>query len=398
MNMISNPNEIRAARNSERSALGGGRRARRERPTGSSSTRSGPPACTAGRPARRAPPRPENVAFHATAAEAERAGFRPCKRCKPDQPPLAEQRRAMVAELCRFIEAPKSCRRSTQLAERAGLSALSLSPRLQGGHRPHAARPTRRRTARSACARSWRAATPSPRRSTTPATTPAAASTQTPTSVLGMTPTAIAPAARTPRSASPSASARSARSWWRRASGASARSRSATIPTRWRASCRTASRARADRRRRRPSSSSSPGWWASSRRRRSAWTCRSTCAAPRSSSACGRRCARSRPAATASYAEIAERIGAPKAVRAVAQACGANPLAVAIPCHRVVRSDGALSGYRWGVERKRALLERGRRRMTRDADRRRPARPTRSTRVAASTGSVSSDLDGQAAR
>jgi AraC family transcriptional regulator of adaptative response/methylated-DNA-[protein]-cysteine methyltransferase len=61
---------------------------------------------------------------------------------------------------------------------------------------------------------------------------------------------------------------------------------------------------------------------------------------------------------TASYAEIANRIGAPKAVRAVAQACGANALAVAIPCHRVVRNDGALSGYRWGVERKRALLER----------------------------------------
>ncbi|MDF3881094.1 MULTISPECIES: bifunctional DNA-binding transcriptional regulator/O6-methylguanine-DNA methyltransferase Ada [Cupriavidus] len=61
---------------------------------------------------------------------------------------------------------------------------------------------------------------------------------------------------------------------------------------------------------------------------------------------------------TASYAEIAARIGAPKAVRAVAQACGANHLAVAIPCHRVVRSDGNLSGYRWGVERKRELLER----------------------------------------
>ena len=61
---------------------------------------------------------------------------------------------------------------------------------------------------------------------------------------------------------------------------------------------------------------------------------------------------------TASYAEIAQRIGAPKATRAVAQACGANCLAVAIPCHRVVRSDGQLSGYRWGVERKRQLLER----------------------------------------
>ena len=62
--------------------------------------------------------------------------------------------------------------------------------------------------------------------------------------------------------------------------------------------------------------------------------------------------------ATASYTDIAKRIGAPKAVRGVAQACAANPIAVAVPCHRVVRSDGGLSGYRWGVERKRALLDR----------------------------------------
>ncbi len=62
--------------------------------------------------------------------------------------------------------------------------------------------------------------------------------------------------------------------------------------------------------------------------------------------------------ATASYADIAARIGQPKAVRAVARACAANAIAVAIPCHRVVRTDGSLSGYRWGVERKRVLLER----------------------------------------
>jgi len=61
---------------------------------------------------------------------------------------------------------------------------------------------------------------------------------------------------------------------------------------------------------------------------------------------------------TASYGDIANRIGAPKSARAVAQACASNTLAVAIPCHRVVRSDGGLSGYRWGVERKRALLDR----------------------------------------
>ena len=61
---------------------------------------------------------------------------------------------------------------------------------------------------------------------------------------------------------------------------------------------------------------------------------------------------------TASYAQIAQRIGSPKSVRAVAHACASNTLAVAIPCHRVVRSDGALSGYRWGGERKRELLSR----------------------------------------
>jgi len=67
--------------------------------------------------------------------------------------------------------------------------------------------------------------------------------------------------------------------------------------------------------------------------------------------ACGKR---------VSYTELAAKVGAPKAVRAVASACAANVIAVAIPCHRVVRSDGSLSGYRWGVERKRELLKRER--------------------------------------
>jgi AraC family transcriptional regulator, regulatory protein of adaptative response / methylated-DNA-[protein]-cysteine methyltransferase len=62
--------------------------------------------------------------------------------------------------------------------------------------------------------------------------------------------------------------------------------------------------------------------------------------------------------ATASYGDIARRIGAPKSVRSVGQACASNAIAVAIPCHRVVRTDGSASGYRWGVARKRALLAR----------------------------------------
>ncbi len=64
------------------------------------------------------------------------------------------------------------------------------------------------------------------------------------------------------------------------------------------------------------------------------------------------------PGHTLSYTELALLIGAPRAVRAVAGACAANPLAVVIPCHRVLRRDGALAGYRWGEARKRALLER----------------------------------------
>ena len=61
---------------------------------------------------------------------------------------------------------------------------------------------------------------------------------------------------------------------------------------------------------------------------------------------------------TRSYGEIAAAIGAPKAVRAVGRACATNPVALIVPCHRAIREDGELSGYRWGLHRKQALLER----------------------------------------
>jgi AraC family transcriptional regulator of adaptative response/methylated-DNA-[protein]-cysteine methyltransferase len=68
---------------------------------------------------------------------------------------------------------------------------------------------------------------------------------------------------------------------------------------------------------------------------------------------------------TWTYGQLAEAIGAPRAVRAVGAACGANPVAVVVPCHRVVGADRKLTGYRWGVEKKRQLLERERRKLTR---------------------------------
>jgi len=70
----------------------------------------------------------------------------------------------------------------------------------------------------------------------------------------------------------------------------------------------------------------------------------------------GRLCARLPRGETRTYAEVAQAIGQPTAVRAVARACGSNPIAIAVPCHRVIGSDGALTGYRWGVERKKKLL------------------------------------------
>ena len=95
--------------------------------------------------------------------------------------------------------------------------------------------------------------------------------------------------------------------------------------------------------------------------------------------------------------EIAQRIGAPQSVRAVAAACAANILAVAIPCHRIVRNDGALSGYRWGIDRKRALLEREGKRGMRSAAaiRTAPDRDIEARVEACDWSRVSLDLDAQ---
>ena len=92
------------------------------------------------------------------------------------------------------------------------------------------------------------------------------------------------------------------------------------------------------------------------RRERCASTCRSTCRARRSSATSGRRCCASRPARRRSYGEIARELGLPSASRAVGAAVGRNPVSIIVPCHRVVGSSGALTGYAGGLDRKTSLL------------------------------------------
>ena len=119
-------------------------------------------------------------------------------------------------------------------------------------------------------------------------------------------------------------------------------------------------RARDRHRRRGAGRTRSARCWISWRSRSRRSTCRSTCAAPRSSSGSGARCAGFRPARPGPMANWPRMIGDPRAVRAVARSCARNPVSLAVPCHRVVGSDGSLTGYRWGVPRKRALLEKER--------------------------------------
>jgi AraC family transcriptional regulator, regulatory protein of adaptative response / methylated-DNA-[protein]-cysteine methyltransferase len=309
------------------------------------------PSCGARRP------HPKNVRFYRNAAKAEAAGFRPCRRCQPDQPPLTERHAAAIAAACRMIEAADEPPSLAALARAAGLSAFHFHrvfKAVTGVTPKDYARAHRTAEVRDALSRS---------RTVTDAIYEAGFNAssrfyEAADGMLGMTPGDY------------------------RAGGANAEIRFAVgqcslgailVARSERGVCAiligddpdALARDLQDRFPRAAligGDAAFEGWVA-------------TVVGFVETPALGldlpldirgtafqqrvwRALREIPPGSTASYADIARAIGAPKAVRAVAQACGANALAVAIPCHRVVRTDGALSGYRWGVERKRALLER----------------------------------------
>jgi AraC family transcriptional regulator of adaptative response/methylated-DNA-[protein]-cysteine methyltransferase len=302
-------------------------------------------------------PRRANVAFHASCGEAEAAGFRPCLRCRPTEPPLAERQAAAVAQACRLIEAAEEEPDLASLAEACGMSRFHF-------HRVFKAH-------------------------------------------TGITPKAYAAARRAERVKRELAQAASVtEAVYEAGFNSSGRFYAASpgvlgmTPSRWRAggsgeSIRFAVAACSlgallvastdkgicsillgddpdqlvrDLQDRFPKAElvgAEPGF------ERTVAQVVGFVEAPgiglelpldvRGTAFQQRvwQALRQVPAGqTVSYAELAERVGLVAGARAVAGACAANPVAVAIPCHRVVRNDGSISGYRWGVERKQALLER----------------------------------------
>ena len=301
--------------------------------------------------------RPENVAFHATGAEAERAGFRPCLRCRPDQPPRAAQQVDLVAALCRRIESAELPPSLNELAAQAGLSAHHLHRIFKAvtGVTPKAyAQAHRANRVRHELAHSG---------SVTEAIHDAGYASSSrfyeeSSQVLGMTPTAYRAggAATEIRFAIGQCSlgailvAQSSRGVCAILIGDDPEVLVRDLQDRFPKAHLIGGDADFEQLVARvvgfveaPAIGLDlPLDLRGTAFQQRVWQALREIPAGR----------------TASYTDIAQRIGAPASVRAVAQACGANPLAVAIPCHRVVRLDGGLSGYRWGIERKRELLSR----------------------------------------
>ena len=310
------------------------------------------PSC----PARR--PKPENVRFHASRAEAEQAGYRPCRRCKPDQPSLAERHATAVAAACRSIETAEEPLSLAALAEAAGLSPhhfhrlfkaiTGITPRAYAAaHRRQRVRECLDRGGGSVTAAIYDAGFNSSGRFY-------ALSNQ----MLGMTPTDYrAGGADTDIRFAVTACALGALLVARSDKGICAISLGDDPESLERGLLEHFPRARriyGDAAFESQLTQVVALIEHPERGLALPLDIRGTAFQQRVWQAL-----RAIPAgSTASYTEIAGRIGEPKAARAVARACAAHVLAVAIPCHRVLHADGSLSGYRWGATRKRALLQR----------------------------------------
>jgi AraC family transcriptional regulator of adaptative response/methylated-DNA-[protein]-cysteine methyltransferase len=301
--------------------------------------------------------KPENVSFHATGEDARKAGFRPCKRCRPDQISKAEQHSRTIAAVCRMIEESEETPLLEQLAKEAGLSlwhfhrlfkaTTGLTPKeYAAAHRDKRVRKTLNTSG-----------------SVTDAIYDAGYNSngcfyRTANQVLGMTPSNY-------RAGGAGTDINFAVGECSLGSILVARSERGICAILLGDDPETLTRALEDRFPKANLIGGDAGFEqlvakvvgfveAPAVGLDLPLDIRGTAFQQRVWQALKKIPAGS----TASYTDVARLIGSPKSVRAVAQACGANALAVAIPCHRVVRRDGSLSGYRWGIERKRALLER----------------------------------------
>jgi O-6-methylguanine DNA methyltransferase len=310
------------------------------------------PSCAARRGRR------ENVMFHDTCADAERAGFRPCKRCRPDQAPLAQVHAATVTRACRMIEAAEGVPSLDDLADGAGLSphhfhrlfksVTGVTPRAYAmAHRARRVREELGRGGTSVTEAIYGAGFNSSGRFY-----------EMSDRMLGMTPTDY-------RAGGANTDIHFAVGECALGSVLVARSERGVCAILLGDDPGALARELQDRFPRARLIGGDPGFEhliarvigyidTPSRGLGLPLDVRGTAFQQRVWQALRD----IPPGTTTTYAELAERIGQPKAVRAVGSACAANPLGVAVPCHRVVRTDGSLAGYRWGVERKRALLER----------------------------------------
>lgn len=303
-------------------------------------------------------PKPENVEFYPSREEAERAGFRPCKRCKPDQLGLADLHAAAIAEACRMIESADEPPSLDELARHAGMSsfhfhrvfkaATGLTPKgYADAHRAKRVREGLSRPDSTITSTIYDAGFNSNGRFYANSDR-----------MLGMTPSDY-------RAGGANAEIRFAIGECSLGSILVAQSQRGVCAVFFGDDPDALVRNLQDRFPKAQLIGGDPKF------EEVVAKVVGFVEAPRLSldlpldvrgTAFQQRvwqALRDIPAGkTASYSDVAKRIGAPKSVRAVAQACAANAIAVAIPCHRVVKSDGALSGYRWGVERKRALLKR----------------------------------------